>query len=225
MDRSIHPHTNARVDIKNVEKKQHNITTYLRHRRRLHLKVQYIVSQWDYWVKQVTPIGSFDNHEILDKKTSTRRTAFIGTLIYGCIATLYMFVLQNWIQPQPIMTRLSIWLGLGGYGILFFHWYERPYIKLILPLWIVFSAAWISMPVLHYIFWVNGFLVWIRSDSLSYNPAFFKVLGFDFLSSYMGMGLVVWLASVNENALISAVLIFFTFQAILVFISPGLRSI
>ena len=184
-------------------------------RVQLHLKAQQMVSQWTKISEAVPYIDAKQGRPPKDDTPTSKIRMLTGTLILGCLAALYAAATESFLQMQPVMLRLSIWLGLGVYGVLLCHWYHHPYLGgLLLPLWIGFSSAWISMTVMAYLFLTMGILIWIRSGLTCDRSLLLKRLGLDLLFSYGSVALMVWLLDLVVISAAWGVLIFFGFQCI-----------
>jgi len=185
-----------------------------KNRQRLHLKVQQLAYQWAKLSEFVNSADPAKDEQIIDQKVLSRKAMLIGTLIFGCLAALYAAGIEYLPNVQPTMIRLSIWLGLGVYGVLFFHWHNKSFIKLFFPLWIGFSSAWISMSVKEYLVLTMGLLVWIRSGDIFWSSISYKRLGLEFLLSYGGFALISWLVAEFNISITWGVLIFFCLQCV-----------
>lgn len=184
-------------------------------RAQLHLKVQQMVSQWTKLSEVVLDVDEEEGRPLKDDVPMSKKRMFIGTLILGCLAALYATAIASFLPMRPVMLRLSIWLGLGVYGVFLCHWHHQPFLDgLLLPLWIGFSSAWISMTVIAYLFLTMGILSWIRSGLTSECSLSLTRLGLDLLLSYGGVALMIF---IFDSSVISAawgVLIFFGLQCI-----------
>ena len=184
-------------------------------REQLHLKTQQMVSQWTKISETVPYIDVKQNQPPKDDAPMSKKRMVAGTLTLGCLAALYAVAMESFIQIQPVMLRLSIWLGLGVYGVLLCHWHSQPFLGgLLLPLWIGFSAAWISMTVMAYLFLTMSILIWIRCGLTCKCSLLLKRLGLDLLISYGGVVLVVWLLDLEVISAAWSVVIFFGLQCI-----------
>jgi hypothetical protein len=185
-------------------------------RAQLHLKAQQVVSQWIKLSEAVPYIDAKQGRPPDDEASISKKGMLTGTLILGCLAVLYAAAMESFLPMQPVMIRLSIWLGLGVYGVLLCHWHHQPFLgRLLLPRWIGFSSAWISMTVMAYLFLTIGILIWIRSGLTSAEGSLLlKELGLDLLISYGSVTLILWLLDVVVISAAWSGLIFFGFQCI-----------
>ena len=182
-------------------------------REQLHLKVQQMVSQWTKLSEIAVGIDDRKDRPLKDDALMSKRRMLTGTLVLGCLAALYVTGIESFLQIRPFMLRLSIWLGLGVYGVLLCHWHHQPFLDgLLLPLWIGFSSAWISMTVTAYLFLTMGILIWICSGLTSERSCSPKRLGLNFLINYGSVALIVWFLDLAVISAAWGVLIFFGLQ-------------
>jgi hypothetical protein len=171
-----------------------------------------MLSQWTTLSEIDVGVDRRANETIKDDTMPSKRYMLTGTLVFGILAALYAAVLQSLFILQPVMVKLSIWLGLGVYGVLFYHWQNTPFSMLIFPLWIGFSSAWISMTAAGYLFLAMGLLIWIRSGHFCFRSISFRRMGLDFILSYGGVVLISWCVAFFNMPLPWGVLIFWGFQ-------------
>lgn len=180
--------------------------------QRLHAKVRRMVYLWEALMeyeeaRETDGLGRFRTD-----RRPVRCAGMWGTLVYAVVAALYTQGLCYLAVTQPIMLRLSIWLGVGIYGMLFFQWNDQAYGKLFIPLWIAFIAALSAMTVLEYLFLAMGLLLWIRSGQRSCESGFWFRFGGDLLLSYGGLEMALWFSNSTSVAPVWATFIFCILQ-------------
>lgn len=181
--------------------------------QRLHLKTQRIVSFWNQAVEDGGAVGS-GGLGICRQKIQAAWQGCLGTLVYAGVAALYVAVIQFAAVTNPVIIRLSIWLGIGGYGAFFYQWTKQSYKRLLCPLWIGFAATWISMSAAGYLFLCMGLLVWIRSGHCCEYSGFPKAIVFDFFLSYGGLAMAFWLVESTTVTIVWATLMFTSLQGL-----------
>ncbi len=149
---------------------------------RLHLKAQRVLLLWAALFEGRIEALPSNKTGLFGKAFPRRYSAeIVGAALLGAG---YALLMNEWSLAQPIMWRLSIWLGAGILGVLYFEERQFPLSRLFWPLWVGWVAAVCNISVSSYLFVITGLLALVRSDGSRADAKNYLRAGIDFIVSY-----------------------------------------